>query len=153
LYGLTPRGMQRAVSLRDAARRAALMLAFVAFSGCSNLVLPREDMPAIGMDPSYGAMIAGYIRSTLKNSASYDAFEMSDTRWVHAVKGWSWLVCVRFQDQGHRRTYAFFIKEKTIVDSRYAVQSDTCGAQTYSPFNLMIDATGPGAVGVRGPLY
>jgi hypothetical protein len=145
--------VQGALSWRDAARSAALALAFVALAGCSNLTLPKEDVPAMGIDPYYGTVIANSIRATLKNSATYDSFEMSQPRWVHTVQGWNWLVCVRFQDRGHRRSYAFFLREKTIVDSRYAVQSDACSVPAYLPFNLMIDATGPGAVGTTGPLY
>ena len=159
------------MSLQHIIRRAAVMLALVALSGCSNVALPEEGMPAMGADPSYGTIIAGYIKSSLKDSASYGAFEISDVRWVHSVKGWNWLVCVRFQDRGHRRTYAFFLKDKEIVNSRYAVQSDACDAQTYSPFELTTGATRPAepmtgaitsapvpvstsaAVGEPGPLY
>jgi hypothetical protein len=144
--------MHKAKSLRDVARRSALMLAFVLLSSCSSVTEPPEDSAA-SIDPSYTSLMATFIRTTLKGSATYQNFEISEPRWVHAVIGWSWLVCLRFQDQGHRRTYAFFIKGKAIADSRYAVQADACGAATYSPFNLMADATGAGAVGGQGPLY
>jgi hypothetical protein len=33
-------------------------------------------------------------------------------------------------DHGHLRTYALFIQNGAVVDARYAVQSDSCGAQT-----------------------
>ncbi len=119
------------------------MLAFVMLAGCSNVVLPKEDMPAMGVDPSYNTVIAGFIKTKLTGSASYETFEISDPRWVHAASGWNWLVCVRFQDRGHRRSYVFFIKEKAIVDSRYAVQSDACASQSYAPFSLTMDAIRP----------
>ena len=66
-----------------------------------------------------------------------DSFEISDPRWVHTAIGWNWLACVRFQDHGQRRSYAFFFNKDEIVDQRYAVQIDACGTQTYSPFNLL----------------
>jgi hypothetical protein len=141
------------MSLQHVGRRVALMLALAVLSGCSSVALPKEDMPAVGADPSYGTIVAGYIKSSLKGNASYDAFEISDLRWVHSDKGWNWLVCVRFQDHGHRRTYAFFIRDKAIVNSRYAVQSDACDAQTYLPFALTTGTTMPAAVDGPGPLY
>ena len=160
LSGLTPSRVGKTGSLH-AAWRGALMVSFILLSACGDVSVPKQDMPAAGIDPSFSTVVAGYIKSTLKNSASYDALEISDPRWVHSVKGWNWLVCVRFQDNGHRRTYAFFIEEKTIVDSRYAVQSDGCSTQNYSPFNLTTAAIGSAPVGGivsapvggPGPLY
>jgi hypothetical protein len=42
-----------------------------------------------------------------------------------------------------------FIKDGKVIDSRYAVQTDACNAQTYAVF----DAMGPTRAGVLGPLY
>ena len=64
-------------------------------------------------------------------------------------KGWVWMTCVRFEDKGHPRTYAFFIKDGTVIDSRYAVHTDACNTQTYGVF----DAMGPTRAGILGPLY
>jgi hypothetical protein len=127
-------------------RRAALVLTLVMLSGCSDYMLPKEDSPAMGPDPSYRTMIANYIKVSMKSSASYDAFEISDPRWVNSIRGWDWLVCVRFRDHGHRRTYAFFVPKSPAnlgpADSRYAVMSDGCDTQIYSPFDL-INSMGP----------
>jgi Integrase core domain len=164
----------RGTFLQRVARRTAFLLALV-LSGCSALPRAKEDMPAMGPNPAYGAMIAKYIKTNMTGSESYDAFEISNARWVHSVNGWTWLICVRYLDHGLRRTYAFYIEEGTKeldmenltcaaakIGSRcdatrpryrYAVQSDACGAQTYSPFNLTTGATGPTAVGDQGPLY
>jgi hypothetical protein len=133
----------RHTSLQQIVRRSALMLALIVLSACSNVALPNEGMPTMGADPSYGAIIAGYVKSSLQNSASYEALEISGPRWVHSVSGWNWLVCVRFQDRGHQRTYAFFFKDREIINSRYAVQADACGAQTYAPFDLTTGAASP----------
>ena len=90
-----------------------------------------------------------HLKATFKNLASYDAFAISTFRRVHSFKGWAWMTCVRFEDKGHPRTYAFFIKDGTVIDSRYAVQTDACNTQTYGVF----DAMGPTRAGILGPLY
>ena len=68
---------------------------------------------------------------------------------VHSLKGWAWMTCVRFEDNGHPRTYAVFIQDGKVIDSRYAVQIDACNTETYAAF----DAMGPSRAGVLGPLY
>ena len=90
--------------------RAALLLAAAALlgflAGCSGIAATTEDIAAIGPDPAF------------KNYASYDSFEIADPRWVHSIKGWNWLTCVRFQDHGHMRIYALFLNANKIVDDR-----------------------------------
>lgn len=112
-----------------------------------------EAMPASGADAAYVKFVADYIRTTFKNISTNEAAEISEPRWVQADIGWSWLACVHFQDRGHRRTYAVFFKGNKIVDSRYAVLTDGCDAQTYSPLDLTTGALRQGAVGDTGPLY
>ena len=92
-------------------------------------------MPAPGCDIAFSRIIGEYLKTTFKGIATYENFEISDARWVHAVKGWSWLNCIRFQDRGHVRTYAVFIQTDKVVDNRYAVTADRCGEQTYTPFD------------------
>jgi len=120
----------------------AALLALAAAAGCSSLAISREDAPASGPDPAYNVKVANRIKNWFKDHASYEAFEISDYRWVHSITGWNWLTCVRFQERGHRRTYAVFLKDKEIVDSRYAVQADGCDTAGYTPFDL---ATGEAA--------
>jgi hypothetical protein len=134
---LTVERQQSASSILQNAARAALLLPLV-LPGCSSLSLPAEDAPASGPDPTYNRLVADHLEAAFKDHDSYDAFEISDFRWVHGLKGWNWLTCVRFLDkEGRRRTYALFIKKDEIVDSHYAVESDKCAAQTYAPLVLM----------------
>ena len=91
----------------------------------------------MGPDPASREVIAAHLKATFKNYASYDSFEIADPRWVHSIKGWNWLTCVRFQDHGHMRIYALFLNANKIVDDRYAVQTDNCDMQTYFPFERM----------------
>jgi hypothetical protein len=132
---------------------AALLLTLAVFAGCSGLAVSKEDMPETSADPAYNELVAKRLKSAFKDYASYDAFEISDFRWVHSVDGWSWLTCVRFQDHGHRRTYALFIKASAIINSRYAVQADGCDTRTYSPFDQTTGATKPASAGRLEPLY
>lgn len=131
----------------------ALLLTLALLPGCSELAAQKDAAPAAGVpDPAYTDLIADHIKKTFKDRSSYDRFEISGVRWVHSIKGWAWLSCVRFNDHGHQRAYALFIKDGAIVDSRYAVQTDACDTETYSPFAAM-GAAMPASIGVQDPLY
>jgi hypothetical protein len=43
------------------------------------------------------------------------------------------LTCVRFREQGRVRSYALFLDGNKIVHDRFAVQTDSCDLQTYTP--------------------
>jgi hypothetical protein len=128
---------------------AALLLMVALLPGCSDVALPSEEMPAPGAYPWYNDLVANHLKKTFTNRASYDAFAISAFRWVHSLNGWAWMTCVRFEDNGHPRTYAVFIKDGKVIDGRYAVQTDACNTQTYAVF----DAMGPTRAGVLGPVY
>jgi hypothetical protein len=120
--------------LRDCVR-ATLFLPLTLL-GCSGVALTQTDAPASAPNPAaFHKIIGDYLKELFKDIAAYESFEISDARWVHTVKGWSWLSCVRFQERGHVRTYAVFIQTDKVVDSRYAVTTDGCGEQTYAPFD------------------
>jgi hypothetical protein len=105
----------------------------------TNQGLPSTNagVPEIAADPSYRDVIAKHLKTTFKTSSSYEAFEISNPRWVHSFQGWAWLFCVRFQAQGHKRTYALFVRGSDIIDARYAVNTDECGTQAYALFEQM----------------
>jgi len=147
---LTPQQRRAGLPFLQYAKRAAFFL-LLFLLGCSALSSSAENAPASGPDPSYNTMVANLITGSFKDYASYEDFEISAYRWVHSVHGWVWLTCVRYQDKGRRRTYAVFIKEHDVVDNRYAVQSDACDAQTYTPFALLGGAKP--ANSVLEPLY
>jgi hypothetical protein len=129
-------------------RKAALATTLVALSGCTDLV-PQEETSAL--DPAYATIVSQRMKTVFQADkfATYDAFEISDARWVHTGHGWHWLICVRFQDQQRRTTYVVFLKGKQVLDSRYDVQTDRCGEQTYSPLREM----GQNGAGQLGPLH
>jgi hypothetical protein len=123
--------------LRHAGWAAVPLLVAAILAGCSELAATNEEAPTSGPDPSYRKAIADRLKSAFKAYASYDSFEISEPRWVHSYRGWTWLTCVRFQDHGHQRTYALFHNANAVVDDRYAVQTDDCDRQAYAPFERM----------------
>ncbi len=149
---MTGKEQQAAPASLQNAACAALLLALAVAAGCSS-VTGSDETPASAPDPAYNTLVANRVKGSFKDHASYDAYEISDYRWVHSVIGWSWLTCVRFQDHGHRRTYALFIKDNQIVDSRYAVGTDGCDTGSYSPFDLITGAAKPASAGGLEPLY
>ena len=141
------KGLQGLFRALRAAARAALLLTVVLLP-LSDVAMP-QDMPASGVDPGFNKIVANHLNSIFKNRATYDAFATSAFRWVHSLKGWAWMTCVRFEDNGHPRTYAVFIQDGKVIDSRYAVQIDACNTETYAAFDAMV----PSGAGVLGPLY
>ena len=99
------------------------------------------------------SLSAKYLQSALKDVHTYDGFEISALRWVTTIKGWSWLACVRFHDHGHTRIYAIFIQDGAVSDARYAVETDSCEAQTYTQFDLVSGELGRPTAPVQPPLY
>ena len=89
------------------------------------------------LDPSYPEVIADRLKTTFKDYASYELFEISTPRWVHSFKGWNWLVCVRFLDRGRRRSYALIFNDSKVVEGHYAYQTDNCGTESYVVFEQM----------------
>jgi hypothetical protein len=139
-------------AIRPMARHAVLAAMLVTMPRCSQIVLPSDNQSP-GLQPPYVSLAAKYMQATLKNPSLYDGYEISGLRWVDTVKGWSWLACVRFDDHGHKRTYAIFIQNNTISDARYAVETDSCEAQSYTQFDLISGVLGRPTAPVQQPLY
>jgi len=142
--------------MRRAAARAGLLLAFFmacTLPACSGFDLPPQAAPTASPDPNYNTLVANQLKTLFKDAASYQAFQISSYRWVRAMKGWSWRTCVRFQDQGHPRTYVLFIQDGAVVDSRYAVETDACARESYAPFDQAIGTINPADFGMRQPIY
>jgi hypothetical protein len=128
---------------------------FAALSGCAGLVTTsNSEIPVTGPDPSYRTVVATHLKQVLKNYSIYE-FEISDPRWINSIKGWTWLTCVRLRevvqpgpeqialdnnptDRPPPRVqhYALFLDGNKVVDSRFAVQIDSCDLQSYYPLKL-----------------
>ena len=98
------------------------------------------------------AMAADALRK-FTGYATYSNFEISGPRWVHATTGWSWLVCVRYNDGGHPRFYSFFIDGNKVVNQRYDIVTDQCGLQPYVPFDATTGTIGSPTPFQQQPIY
>jgi hypothetical protein len=134
-------------------RRMLVALTLLGSPGCTQLAQPSEAATPPGEQPAYAAVAAKYFASTMADRASFENFEISGLRWVHGLKGWSWLACVHFTDHGHQRTYALFLQSDAVIDARYAVQSDSCGSQSYTPFDVVTGVLGQPTAPRQPPLY
>ena len=103
----------------------------------SGPIAQSEPIAPSEPDPSYRAVIADHLKTTFKDYASYELFEISTPRWVDLFQGWNWLVCVRFVDRGRRRSYALLFNGSNVVDGHYAYQTHNCGTQSYVVFEQM----------------
>jgi hypothetical protein len=93
-----------AMPLQHTTLRVALTLTLVLLAGCSSLAGPQDGAATAPLNSDYRRMIATHLKATFTKSPLTGPAEISDPRWVLANKGWSWQVCVRFQDRGHQRT-------------------------------------------------
>jgi len=152
LVSLKPHRPRRSLPQTGVGFFLASILA-LALTACSDLAPATEGTPTGGADAAAATLVASRLRTVFKDPVSYQAFELSGLRWVHTFKGWSWLACVRFQDHGHQRLYAVFIKDRAVTEDRYAVETDACETQTYVPFDPGIDAMRPASYGIRQPIY
>jgi len=148
---MLPMKLRGIVSRVRAARRAAALLSLTLTAACGSLATDAVQTPALNTD--YLQTIAKRLRATFSKTPLTGPIEISDPRWVQANKGWGWIVCIRFQDRGHQRTYVMIFDRNEFLDERYAVQTDACGAQTYSGFDPGSGGMRPGSVGDPGPLY
>lgn len=139
-------------TLWQAGRRAAVLLVLFGAPACSELAQSSQTASP-PPQPPYVSLTAQYLMSTLKDRFAYDGFAISGPRWVASLKGWAWLVCVHFQDHGHLRSYAIFIQDNAVVDGRYAVETDACDTQAYTPFDLVTGQLGQPTPAVQPPLY
>ena len=137
----------------NAVRPMLMALMVLALSGCAQLAQPSEAATPPAEQPAYAAVAAKYFASTMADRSSFENFEISGLRWVHGLKGWSWLACVHFVDRGHVRTYALFLQNDIVIDARYAVQSDSCGSQTYTPFDVVTGVLGQPTAPRQPALY
>jgi hypothetical protein len=134
--------------LKAAQWRAAPVAALLALAACSTMPVDVATEPAA--PPNYGLLVSNTLKG-YKGFSGYSNFEISDLRWVHALTGWNWLTCVRYDDHGRQHAYALFIKDNAVVNGRYATAPDLCGTQQYRPFDI---ATGTiGGSDVQQPIY
>jgi hypothetical protein len=115
-------------------RAAALVTAAMLLLAACSAVAVSDNAAPVAAPANYGVLVGNTLKG-FKDYPGYSNFEISPPRWVHAATGWNWLTCVRYFERGQRRTYAFFMDDSAVVNSRYGVISDQCGGQQYWPFD------------------
>jgi hypothetical protein len=118
--------------------------AALALGSCSMLDLV-ESSPApesaAGPEPAYRQIASREIKAILGDPAKAGTLEISRPRLIDALKGRSWLFCLKGEAAADApRYYAVFIQSGKIVDSRAAVVLDRCEQQDYSAFDLRAEA-------------
>jgi hypothetical protein len=152
LVGLEPSGpVSRWRAFVAGLWSAVLALMLLLISGCTQLAQPSEAQPTT--QPPYALVASRYLASVMTDRSAFEDFEISGLRWVHSLKGWSWLACVHFTDHGHVRSYALFIQNDAVIDGRYAVETDACGSQTYTPFDMETGTLGRPTAPRQPPIY
>ena len=131
---------------------ATLLAAAIILAACSSVPIENPTEPA--PPANYGKAIAETLRK-FKDFATYRNFQISGLRWVHAATGWNWLVCVRYDDRGLARYYAFYLDDSNAVaNARYDVRIDRCPAQQYVPFDATTGTVGiPTPSALQQPIY
>lgn len=128
----------------------ALLAAATLLAQCT-VALP-EDTAQPAPPVNYGALVAKSLKN-FKNLTNYSNFQISAPRWVHAETGWNWLACLRYDDHGVTRFYAFFIDGDKIVNARYDVRTDACPAQQYVPYDITTGTVGMPTQFTQQPIY
>jgi hypothetical protein len=113
-----------------------LLFALTVLTGCSDITSAVDASAVTEGTANYRPLILAKFKEGFKDFATFTSFEMSDPRFVHSMIGPVWLTCVRFETQKQRRYYVFSIQNNQIVGSRYEVQTDECGKQSYMPVDL-----------------
>jgi hypothetical protein len=146
----TDRVAARGPRFRARVRAAALFAALIMLADCSAVPLFDSAQPAA--PPQYGTIVSDALKK-FTGYMSYSNFEISGPRWVHATTGYSWLVCVRYNDGGRQRFYSFFIDNNKVVNQRYDIVTDQCGPQPYVPFDATTGTIGSPTPVQQQPIY
>jgi hypothetical protein len=120
--------------------RAAIVIAafLIALSmgGCASLWdysprAPAEDDADYQRTRSSYKLLASARVKELKYTGGLVAPTVSPLRKSHTVAFADWMACVQGEEEGHRRIFAVFYRDRKIADFRHAVVIDGCESETY----------------------
>jgi hypothetical protein len=129
------------------------VFALTVLTGCSQVFSTMDEVPKSQSETDYRKLIAKTFVTAFRDYASYNTVEISAPRLVDSMFGHTSMTCVRFEAKGRRRVYVFFIRNDAVVDARYDVQTDQCGAQSYQPFDPASGSERPVIAAPQNPLY
>jgi hypothetical protein len=125
---------------------ATVFLIALPVGGCASLwdYSPRtqvqDDADYQHTHSSYKQLASGRVKQ-LKYPGGLVASTISPLRKSHTVAFADWMACVQGEEEGHRRTFAVFYRDRAIADFRHAVVIDGCEAEPYE--RLEPDTGGP----------
>src|SRR5205814_1697784 len=79
---------------------------------------------------SYKLLASARVKD-LKYPGGLVALTVSPLRKSHTVAFADWMACVQGEEEGHRRIFAVFYRDRKIADFRHAVVIDGCDAEPY----------------------
>jgi hypothetical protein len=121
----------------------------LALCGCSSvfdLVTHPSADQATHLAPPYRGIVAEKIKDIVGPPDAGGVMQISGIRRVEYRRGPSWLVCLKVNSYSRPLSYAVFIQESSVIESRVAVMIDRCDEQTYDPFNWVAEAKAPAVV-------
>ncbi len=119
--------------------RAYVLAVAVTLGGCSASELVQNWAPGPVPDlsqPNYRRIVADNIKTVFPNQASLGVLEISGVRPVDHLKGRVWLTCLKLDALGTPQTYAIFIQDGKIIDTRVGILIDQCHKEAYTPFDI-----------------
>jgi hypothetical protein len=126
------------------ARTFTLLLLVLTLGACSiSGLLPdwMSDDVAGPEPPAYRFLVAIKLKEIVGDPTTVGTLEISSPTRVNALRGASWMVCIKAQSGLLLpRYYAIFFQRAQIADSRLSVLIDQCELQTYTPFDWVAEA-------------
>ena len=113
-----------------------VFLIALSVGGCASLwdYSPRtqaqDDADYQRTHSNYKQLASGGVKQ-LKYPGGLVAPTISPLRKSHTVAFADWMACVQGDEDGHRRTFAVFYRDRAIADFRHAVVIDGCEVEPY----------------------
>jgi hypothetical protein len=120
----------------------------LSLGGCASLWdysprTPAEDDADYQRTRSSYKQLASARVKELKYPGGLVALTVSPLRKAHTIAFADWMACVQGEEEGHRRIFAVFYRDRKIADFRHSVVIDACEAERYE--RLEPETGGPDA--------
>ena len=127
--------------MRAAIVTTALLMIALSLGGCASLWdysprTPAEDDADYQRTRSSYKLLASARVKDLNYPGGLMALTVSPLRKSHTVAFADWMACVQGEEEGHRRIFAVFYRDRKIADFRHAVVIDGCDAEPYERLEL-----------------
>jgi hypothetical protein len=134
--------------MRAAIVTTALLIA-LSLGGCTSLWdysprTPAEDDADYQRTRSSYKLLASARVKDLKYPGGLVALTVSPLRKSHTVAFADWMACVQGEEEGHRRIFAVFYRDRKIADFRHAVVIDGCDAEPYERLEVELSGAAAG---------